>query len=78
MNNVALAALAALALVGCSTEETPFEMKSAATAEQAEEVEGSCGEGKCGTDKEAEGTCGTDKEAEGTCGEGKCGSKKTS
>ena len=44
-----------------------------------QEAEGSCGEGKCGGDKEAEGSCGGDKEAEGSCGgdkeeaEGKCG-----
>lgn len=37
----------------------------------AQEAEGSCGEGKCGGDKEAEaeGSCGGDKEA----AEGKCG-----
>ncbi len=48
---------------------------------QAKEAEGSCGEGKCGGDKEAEGSCGGDKEAEGSCGgdkeaEGSCGGDK--
>ena len=38
------------------------------------EKEGSCGEGKCGGDKDGEGSCGGDKEGEGKCGEGKCGS----
>lgn len=38
------------------------------------EKEGSCGEGKCGEDKDGEGSCGEDKEGEGKCGEGKCGS----
>jgi len=55
----------------------------------AQEAEGSCGEGKCGGDKEsegkdkAEGSCGGDKEkAEGSCGgdkekaEGSCGGDK--
>ena len=47
--------------------------------------EGSCGEGKCGSDKkdgegscggdkDGEGSCGGDKKGEGKCGEGKCGS----
>jgi len=36
--------------------------------------EGSCGEGKCGSDKDGEGSCGEDKDGEGKCGEGKCGS----
>jgi uncharacterized low-complexity protein len=56
--------------------------------QDAKEAEGSCGEGKCGGDKEsdakkAEGSCGGDKEAEGSCGgdkeeaaEGKCGEGK--
>ena len=58
---------------------------------EAKETEGSCGEGKCGGDKEgeaneAEGSCGGDKEgaakeAEGSCGgdkeaEGSCGGDK--
>ena len=49
----------------------------------AQEAEGSCGEGKCGSDKEsgAEGSCGGDKEGEGSCGgdkgaEGSCGGDK--
>ena len=49
----------------------------------AQEAEGSCGEGKCGGDKEAggEGSCGGDKEGEGSCGgdkegEGSCGGDK--
>lgn len=42
-------------------------------------TEGSCGEGKCGADKDGEGKCGEgkcggDKGDEGKCGEGKCGS----
>jgi uncharacterized low-complexity protein len=44
-------------------------------AKEEKNAEGSCGEGKCGGDKEAEGgdkdaegSCGGDKEAEGSCG----------
>ena len=36
--------------------------------------EGSCGEGKCGSDKKGEGSCGGDKGGEGSCGEDKDGS----
>ena len=52
---------------------------------EAKETEGSCGEGKCGGDKEgeaneAEGSCGGDKEgakeAEGSCGGDKEGAKE--
>ncbi len=48
---------------------------------EAKETEGSCGEGKCGGDKEgeaneAEGSCGGDKEAEGSCGGDKEGAAK--
>jgi hypothetical protein len=50
-------------------------------AKEEKNAEGSCGEGKCGGDKEAEGSCGGDKEAEGSCGgdkeaEGSCGGDK--
>jgi uncharacterized low-complexity protein len=42
------------------------------------EKEGSCGEGKCGADKDGdkdgEGSCGEDKGGEGSCGEDKDGS----
>lgn len=61
---------------------------SAKKAEQADsksemkkDMEGKCGEGKCGSKSEMkqnmEGKCGGKKaEQEGKCGEGKCGSKK--
>ncbi|MBQ0753791.1 MAG: hypothetical protein KBT87_05290 [Gammaproteobacteria bacterium] len=39
-------------------------------------AEGKCGEGKCGADKKSEGKCGADKKGEGKCGEGKCGADK--
>lgn len=49
--------------------------------ESKQNMEGKCGEGKCGGKKEMkqnmEGKCGEKKSAqEGKCGEGKCGSKK--
>ena len=45
------------------------------------EMEGKCGEGKCGSAKEMkknmEGKCGGEKaKSEGKCGEGKCGGDK--
>jgi len=52
---------------------------------QIAEMEGKCGEGKCGAKKKAkkegkcgEGKCGGEKkvEKEGKCGEGKCGGAK--
>jgi uncharacterized low-complexity protein len=49
-------------------------------AEPEKDKEGSCGEGKCGEDKDAEGSCGEhadeEKDKEGSCGEGKCGEGK--
>lgn len=49
--------------------------------ESKQNMEGKCGEGKCGGKTEMkqnmEGKCGGKKaEQEGKCGEGKCGSKK--
>ena len=62
---------------------SPFAMTTLASGYLLGAQEGSCGEGKCGGDKEAgsEGSCGGDKEAEGSCGgdkedkegEGACG-----
>ena len=94
---VALAVGAALAgtfaVTGTANAETgasPFSMTTLSAGyllglaggdQEAKEAEGSCGEGKCGGDKEAEaeGSCGGDKEGEGSCGgdkkdaEGSCG-----
>ncbi|MER0169145.1 MAG: hypothetical protein DU489_00735 [Nitrosomonas sp.] len=49
--------------------------------ETKQNMEGKCGEGKCGSKKEMkqnmEGKCGGKKaEQEGKCGEGKCGANK--
>jgi uncharacterized low-complexity protein len=60
---------------------SPFAMTTLASGYLLGAQEGSCGEGKCGGDKEAEGSCGGDKEAEGSCGgdkeaEGSCGGDK--
>ncbi|MDH3266300.1 MAG: hypothetical protein OEM25_04975, partial [Gammaproteobacteria bacterium] len=86
---VALAVGAALAgtfaVTGTANADTgasPFSMTTlsagyllglAGDDQEAKEAEGSCGEGKCGGDKESdakdgEGSCGGDKEAEGSCG----------
>jgi len=67
------------------TGASPFAMTTLASGYLLGAQEGSCGEGKCGGDKEAggEGSCGGDKEAgsEGSCGgdkegEGSCGGDK--
>ncbi len=51
--------------------------KNADGALDASELEGKCGEGKCGGKTKKEGTCGGEKSTkEGKCGEGKCGGKK--
>jgi hypothetical protein len=62
---------------------SPFAMTTLASGYLLGAQEGSCGEGKCGGDKEAggEGSCGGDKEGEGSCGgdkegEGSCGGDK--
>ena len=91
---VALAVGAALAgtfaVTGTASADTgvsPFSMTTlsagyllgaAGSDQEAKEAEGSCGEGKCGGDKEgdakkAEGSCGGDKEE---AAEGKCGGDK--
>ena len=75
-------ALAASPLVNAA--ENPFSVTNLESGYMvAGDVEGKCGEGKCGGDKkEAEGKCGEGKcggdkkEAEGKCGEGKCGGDK--
>tara|TARA_R110002073_G_scaffold25832_2_gene85250 strand:- start:114685 stop:115029 length:345 start_codon:yes stop_codon:yes gene_type:complete len=57
--------------------ENPFATSDLGAGYQvAGDMEGKCGEGKCGADKKAEGKCGADKKAEGKCGEGKCGADK--
>jgi len=59
-------ALAASPLVNAA--ENPFSVTNLESGYMvAGDVEGKCGEGKCGGDK---------KEAEGKCGEGKCGGDK--
>lgn len=61
-------------------EENPFLTTDLAGGYQVAEHhgEGSCGEGRCGEDKDGEGSCGEgncgeDKDGEGSCGEGRCG-----
>jgi len=92
---VAIAVSAALAgtfavaaSADADTGVSPFAMTTLASGYLLGAQEGSCGEGKCGGDKEAagdkdaEGSCGGDKEAEGSCGgdkeaaEGSCGGDK--
>lgn len=71
-------------LVGSAANatENPFSLSdpSASYTVAESHEEGSCGEGKCGDDKEAKGKkedcCGDkkgEKKAEGSCGEGSCG-----
>ena len=60
---------------------SPFAMTTLASGYLLGAQEGSCGEGKCGGDKEGEGSCGGDKGGEGSCGgdkggEGSCGGDK--
>ncbi len=85
---VALAVGAALAgsfamtgLANADSGASPFAMTTLSSGFLLGAGEGSCGEGKCGGDKDAEGECGEgkcggDKDAEGSCGEGKCGGDK--
>ncbi len=72
-----------LSLCTANAAENPFEMNDLSagylmTAEK--DMEGKCGEGKCGGSMkatEAEGKCaGKKAKAEGKCGEGKCGGDK--
>ena len=63
-------------IASADTGASPFAMTSLSAGYMLGAGEGSCGEGKCGGDKEGEGSCGGDKEAEGKCGEGKCGGEK--
>ena len=73
------------------TGVSPFALTTLSSGYLLGAQEGSCGEGKCGGDKEGdakkaegscgEGKCGGDKEAEGSCGgdkeaEGSCGEGK--
>ena len=77
---VAVASLGASAIANAEAPSDIFSMDELNTGFlTAGGHEGSCGEGKCGSDKEGEGSCGEgkcggDKEGEGKCGEGKCGS----
>jgi uncharacterized low-complexity protein len=62
-----------------AAHETMFKRKdkNADGALDASEMEGKCGEGKCGGKAKKEGSCGGDKtKKEGKCGEGKCGGNK--
>ena len=86
--STALAGTFAIAATAdADTGVSPFAMTTLASGYLLGAQEGSCGEGKCGGDKEAdtkdgEGSCGGDKEAEGSCGgdkeaaEGSCGGDK--
>ena len=78
----ATVAASALTIAGAQANENPFVTQDLAGGYNlaSADMEGKCGEGKCGGDKKAdkEGKCGEDKKAgkEGKCGEGKCGGDK--
>ena len=83
VEKVAIAVGAALAgsfaiadVASADTGVSPFAMTTLSAGYMLTLGEGSCGEGKCGGDKEGEGSCGGDKGSEGSCGEGKCGGDK--
>lgn len=89
---VAIGAVFVASLATASVADTtanPFEatvLPSGYGLLAAADVEGKCGEGKCGEEKGGEGSCGEDKGGEGSCGEdksdddkggeGKCGEGK--
>ena len=57
--------------------ENPFASADLGQGYQvAGDMEGKCGEAKCGAEKKGEGKCGADKKGEGKCGEAKCGADK--
>ena len=74
---VALAGSFAIGSVAnADTVESPFALSTMSAGYMMGDVEGSCGEGSCGGDKEgssdgdkdAEASCGGDKDAEASCG----------
>ena len=68
---VGTAFVASLATASIASAESPFaaeELDKGYDLLARADVEGKCGEGKCGEDKDAEGSCGEDKDAEGKCG----------
>ena len=78
----ATVAASALTIAGAQANENPFVTQDLAGGYNlaSADMEGKCGEGKCGGDHKAknEGKCGGDKKTdkEGKCGEGKCGGDK--
>jgi len=60
----------ALSIAGAQANENPFVTQDLASGYNlaSADMEGKCGEGKCGGDKKAD--------KEGKCGEGKCGGDK--
>lgn len=80
-------AVSSLGTTAVQADQNPFVTQDLAGGYNlaSADMEGKCGEGKCGGDKKAakegkcgEGKCGGDKKAkkEGKCGEGKCGEGK--